>query len=286
MTCKPFGDVMQQNIIRLYDESQAVFKLQHVLNFYLKNELMCYKPTGIFDEHTESRVRKFQTQAGLVVDGVAGPITIKALRIDMTPELLSDDDYAAAAVELGVTAAHIRAVAEVETRARPFWEWQSNCTPILYERHIFDRNITKVAQAGKSSADLLMLRDKLRKIEPDICNPIAGGYGKESQQYPKLERAVTYSETVALGACSWGTFQIMGYHAELMGYHSVQAFVRSQQASQIDHLKAFVRYIKANPNLLSALRKKDWLSFARGYNGPAQNGYDKRMAEAFAKWNR
>ena len=51
------------------------------------------------------------------------------------------------------------------------------------------------------------------------------------------------------------------------------------------HLDAFVNFIKAN-KLDGTLRAKNWAAFARGYNGPgyAQNAYDKKMAEAYARW--
>ena len=47
----------------------------------------------------------------------------------------------------------------------------------------------------------------------------------------------------------------------------------------------FTPLIKAN-NLDGALRSKSWATFARGYNGPgyAQNAYDKKMAQAYARW--
>ena len=34
-------------------------------------------------------------------------------------------------------------------------------------------------------------------------------------------------------------------------------------------------------HLFDKLRRKDWLGFAQGYNGPKQRGYDTRIAAAY-----
>jgi hypothetical protein len=80
----------------------------------------------------------------------------------------------------------------------------------------------------------------------------------------------------------------MGYHWKLMGYASVQAFVNAMYSGAGAHLDAFIRFIKANPNLLSALRRQDWAAFAKGYNGAdyAINKYDTKMASAFTTYSR
>lgn len=273
---------MHQNIIRLHDDSQAVVKLQTAINNYFK--LVKVPVKGVFDALTERAVREFQTREKLSVDGIVGPASIRALGIDMTPSLLTEQDFIDAAKELGVSVAHVKAVAEVETKSDPFWAWAGNKTPILFERHEFNRQLIKPWKAGQSIAELTRQRDMARAADPDICNASAGGYGKFSEQYPKMARAIAYGETPALNSASWGTFQIMGYHAVPMGWHSVQAFVRAMQASQRDHLRAFVRVIKINPTWWAALKRSDWLAFARGYNGPAQKGYDERMAAAFKKF--
>ena len=84
---------------------------------------------------------------------------------------LSDDDYAAAAAELGVDVPAIQAVAEVETSGEAFDE--SGRPRILFERHYFHRRT-----GGRHAA-----------THPRISNARAGGYGKFSAQYGKLEEA-------------------------------------------------------------------------------------------------
>ena len=84
---------------------------------------------------------------------------------------LSDDDYAAAAAELGVDVPAIQAVAEVETSGEAFDE--SGRPRILFERHYFHRRT-----GGRHAA-----------THPRISNARAGGYGQFSAQYGKLEEA-------------------------------------------------------------------------------------------------
>jgi peptidoglycan hydrolase-like protein with peptidoglycan-binding domain len=54
-------------------------------------------------------------------------------------------------------------------------------------------------------------------------------------------------------------------------------------ASEGDQLDAMVGFI-AHHGLDQPLRRADWASFARGYNGPgyAANAYDTKLEEAFA----
>ena len=46
-------------------------------------------------------------------------------------------------------------------------------------------------------------------------------------------------------------------------------------------LKAFVEFIKSDSRLARAIVAKDWLSFARAYNGPAQSGYNTKMRDHY-----
>ena len=135
------------------------------------------------------------------------------------------------------------------------------------------------------------LRDKfglaranaLAKAHPDIVNPVSGGYGKESAQPKRLERAAEIDRECALNSASWGLFQIMGYHWRALGYATQQTFINAMYKDEGAHLFAFCRFIKINPSLHVALKNRNWTAFARGYNGPAyaKNQYDTKMAAAY-----
>jgi hypothetical protein len=178
---------------------------------------------------------------------------------------LTDQDYQAAAGALQVEVAAIEAVAEVETSGQAF---DPEGRPrILYERHYFHR----------------LTRGKYSKKHPDISNSSAGGYGKFSAQYGKLERAFKLNAEAALKSASWGRFQIMGANHNAAGHATVADFVLAMTRAESEHLNAFTAFIKSNPALLKALRDKNWAAFAVGYNGRKykDNQYDTKMANAY-----
>lgn len=186
---------------------------------------------------------------------------------------LTDDAYAYAAGLLGVRAAKVRAVVAVESRGRGFHP-DSRRPIILYEPHIFSRRT-----GGRFDA-----------AHPDLSYPAWGQLpypASQGQRWAQLGAAMALDEAAALESASWGLFQIMGFHAGVCGFASVQAFARAMAVSEGGQLEAFVRFVCADAKLLAALRAGDWAGFARRYNGPgyAQHGYDQKLKVAFAQFN-
>lgn len=192
----------------------------------------------------------------------------------MTDKRLTQDDYSRAARALDVPVAAICAVTEVESKGSGFLP--DGRPVILFERHIMRRQLEKMGR--KDVADLQV------KF-PSIVNRQPGGYKGGAAEHERLGVAASINRQCALESCSWGLFQIMGFHWKLLGYESVQAFVNAMYRSEGDQLDAFVRFIQANPNLLRALRAQDWAALAAGYNGPAyvKNAYHTKLATAFAR---
>lgn len=198
----------------------------------------------------------------------------------MTDKQLTQEDYTRASQALDVPAAAIRAVTEVESKDAGFLP--DGRPVILFERHIMLRQLVKVGR--KDVADLQV------KF-PSVVNRKPGGYRGGAAEHERLGLAATINRQCALESCSWGLFQIMGFHWKALGYESIQAFVNAMYRSEAAQLDAFVRFIKANPVLLRALRAKDWRTFAKTYNGPAYdrgdkdptNDYDVKLAAAFSK---
>ena len=182
---------------------------------------------------------------------------------------LTEANYAEAAKSLGVEVAVIKAVAEVESPSGAF-DAQGRPT-ILFERHYFHRLTGAAHDAG----------------HPDISNSASGGHGKFSAQYPKLERAYRLDPDAALRSASWGRFQIMGDNYKAAGFTSAAAFVRAMTKSELEHLKAFVNFVKSDPGQVTALQKQDWADFAARYNGKAykKNNYDTRLETAYQKYS-
>lgn len=179
---------------------------------------------------------------------------------------LRDEDIADAAQHLGIEAAVVRAVDEVENHGEGFL---SDRRPaILFERHIFSRRTGHRYDIGHS----------------DISNPSPGGYGAAGEhQYGRLAEAIVLDRTAALQSASWGRYQVMGFNAELCGWPDVEAFVTDMMKSEALHLQAFIGYCRAN-DLVRFLATHDWRSFAAGYNGRGNvDDYAQRIAEAYQK---
>lgn len=185
-------------------------------------------------------------------------------------ESIDDSDFELAASNLKCEVAAIKAVASTETGSSgsyfKFGGGDDFVPAILFERHHFHKYT-----GGKYDS------------QSDISNKSAGGYGKQSEQYSKLLRAYTLDKRSALIAASWGKFQILASNFKEAGYTSPEEFVKSISESEKNQLSAFVNFIKSDSVLLKAIRNKDWLSFARRYNGPKQNGYDSRMRSNYEK---
>lgn len=180
--------------------------------------------------------------------------------------ITTDAPYVDAAAELGCELAAIKAVAEVESAGDPFLP--DGRPKILFERHIFHRKT-----GGEYSAE-----------HSGVSSSSPGGYEGGAAEYSRLRAALTLDRDAALQSASWGRFQIMGFNHAVCGYAGAEAFVSAMVDSEVNHLDAFVGFVKGN-RLDRALRAKDWAAFARGYNGPAyaKNKYDQKMATAYAK---
>ena len=102
------------------------------------------------------------------------------------------------------------------------------------------------------------------------------------KEHARLETAMSLHREAALCSTSWGAFQIMGFNFALCGFRSVEDFVTAQSRGNHEQLEALCQLMVAN-NLHLYLQNKDWVSFARRYNGPgyAQNHYDIKMANAY-----
>ena len=230
--------------------------------------------TNVYDEATERAVMALQRANALVVDGIYGPKSFMALVGSCQPKHLGAADLQAAADRLGLQLATVRAVNEVESRGQGFLA--DGRPAILFERHVF---FDRLKKHHVDPAPIALQ-------SPHICAETPGGYQGGASEYIRLELAKHVHIQAAYEAASWGAFQIMGYHWEMLGYPSVYDFVHSMQRDEAAQLDAFVRFVEHEPPMLAALKAKKWAAFAKLYNGPAyaRNLYDARLAVAYAKY--
>lgn len=188
---------------------------------------------------------------------------------------LTESDYRQAAAVIGCEVAAIKAVAEVESTGRGFLP--DGRPTILFEAHVFDR-LTGGKHRGARD------RRGVALSVPKWDRSLYGASG--AHQYERLEDAMKLDEAAAVMACSWGLFQVMGFNFASLGFPEVRTFkqVLAAMDEAREHLDMFVRFIMVN-QLDDELRRRDWPSFARQYNGPgyAQNKYDSKMEAAYLK---
>ncbi len=185
-----------------------------------------------------------------------------------TGNRVSEEGLRAAAAEIGVEPAVIKAVAEIEAAGRGFN--QDNSLKMLFEARVFDQRT-----GGR-------YRDSHPTISSATWNRSL--YKAGIAEYARLREALALDEDAALNSASWGAFQIMGFNHGICGYASAADMVEDFKKGEDQHLDAVVRFIKAR-GLADELKHHDWAEFARKYNGPGyrQNQYDTRLAAAYAR---
>lgn len=259
-------------VLRRGDKGPAVSELQHQL---LKAGYLV-AVTSEYDRATEDAVRVVQRRNNLVVDGIAGPKTLSVFRnTTASRPLLSQADLQWAAGELVITLPSIMAVNTVESRGRGFL--LDGRPVILYERHVMARTLPDYGI------------DPIPYItsQPGLVNKKRGGYAGGTKEHERLLNAKKICVEAALESTSWGAFQIMGFHWDLLGYPNVQVFVAEMYKGERQHLDAFVRFIKSQPAMHKALQKNHWERFAELYNGEAyrENKYHEKLEKAYTQYS-
>jgi len=173
---------------------------------------------------------------------------------------------------ISVTEDHFRAFFKVEAGGRAY-DAKGRPT-MLFEPHVFWRNLP--------SAELRNVASKAGLAYPKW---VPGKYPKDS--YPRLLKAMEIDRDAALKACSIGLSQVLVENHVSVGYESPQAMWQAFMDDEEEHVEAMLRFILAN-GIDDDLRAGRWAVVARVYNGPryAENGYDRKMAEAFAAFRK
>lgn len=175
--------------------------------------------------------------------------------------LLSQTGFGAASHALGTDACTLWSLIAVETSGYGFLP--SRRPKILFERHIFSR----------------LTQGRYDAAHPGISAPQRGGYAGGEAEYGRLEQALALDRGAALQSASWGLGQIMGYHAATLGYGDAGAMVEAFCDGEDAQLDGVARFIRRNAVLNDSLRRRQWQTVARLYNGAdyACNEYDRKL---------
>lgn len=181
-------------------------------------------------------------------------------------------DFDAAAKELGVETAAVRAVAQVEAGGRTGFDAVSR-PKILFETHHF-RKHTKGVYNTSHPALTAPYKSKLQKAS----------YKKD--QWVVIKEAFALDPEAAVKSASWGMFQVLGSNAADCGWKTLEQFVKDMFYSEGQHMRAFLGFCRHN-NLTRHLATHNWTAFAAGYNGPGYKtySYDTKMAAAYARYS-
>ena len=97
--------------------------------------------------------------------------------------------------------------------------------------------------------------DSLSQQYPQLVNKTSGGYSGGTRENYRLTLAKQIDAQAAIESASWGLFQIMGFHWQMLGYQSAGQFEQQMSENEDNQL----------------------------YNGPAykKNNYDEKLKAAY-----
>ena len=170
---------------------------------------------------------------------------------------INDNDYATTAKELGIEKEVLMAIASQESKHASFKAVKQ--ATILFERHKMYRLLIK---KGNTKASV----DALSKKYPSIVNEDSGGHN-DMTSYDKLKTAKSIDYDCAIQSCSWGKFQVMGFHYANL-YSSPRELEKAMNMCELQQFKYFVLYLKKTNGMVNALKSKNWEEIATLYNGP------------------
>lgn len=185
---------------------------------------------------------------------------------------LSEQDYKDLSSEFDLDVPLIKAVMDVESAGSGFIlsEPAPARPKILFEAHWFYSLTPK----------------PVSRTRPDLSSPAWNPslYKSGSAEWRRLLDAMEFDEIQALKSASYGLGQVMGFNYTVAGCSSIQQFVQENFAGEFWQARHMMNFI-VNNGLKDALKRKDWTSFALGYNGPDQrrNRYDEKLAAAYSR---
>jgi hypothetical protein len=156
-----------------------------------------------------------------------------------------------------------RAILQVESNGEGF---VNGSLKIRFEAHIFQRYVAKnIFDAHYRYNASNILEAWYRENLHSEWLPI---HTNQNSEYKALEIAVVSGGTnSAYSSISMGAAQIMGFNAVRCGFVNAGDMYAKMLGDENYHLIGFFNYCYSDPDLLAAMRKKDWRTIAALYNG-------------------
>lgn len=191
--------------------------------------------------------------------------------------MLTKQDYIAAADNLKVPVAAIRAIAEQESSGEGFTTVDGSKMPvILFEPHVFWRQLK--AKGLNPEKYVLGNGDILYKKWQTRPYPRT-----QAERHRQLARACAIDRDAALQSASYGKFQIMGFNWADCGCATLQGFINAMYASEQEQLRLFCNFLKSK-GLVKVIQRHDWAEFKRLYNGAGENNYAAEIKARFERY--
>ncbi|MCC6457498.1 MAG: DUF3380 domain-containing protein [Caldilineaceae bacterium] len=235
-------------------------------------------PPGLSEDNTTTTATAFT--------GSLAPATPLSLPTDATPHMIGAattwNQYggliATECSRLALDPAVAVAILGVESSGRAF---EGDRMIIRFENHIFlhywgsdhhdlfDHHFTGSADGNQ------------HRWRPDPNGEWLPCHTSQANEWQVFEFARRLDERAAMLSISMGAAQIMGFNHTTIGYGTVRAMFEAFQADVRNQLAALFRFIEVN-HLEEAVRRADFLTFARTYNGRGQEEtYAPRMQRYF-----
>lgn len=147
---------------------------------------------------------------------------------------------------------------------------------LRFEAHLF-RRFTK----GRFDAS-----------HPTLSAPYPGSLRLSSsdsdREWRRFETASGLNESAAIRAASWGRYQILGKHYELLGFDSPQGFRETMEQSELAQLDLLILFLRNQPDCLGGMQTRDWRRLALCYNGRdyERNGYHLKLERAYDRFKK
>jgi hypothetical protein len=136
-----------------------------------------------------------------------------------------------------------------------FWSFWGKANPAAYNQSfVFDQNASW----------------KGHKYRTQPNGPWLDVHQNQNSEWAAFNFASTIEATAAKKSISMGLVQIMGFNNRAIGYASPDAMFAAFAADEKFQLLGFFNFVKNDQRQVAALRNRDYVGFAKIYNGPGQ----------------